>query len=441
MNQLLSNHRYSLHLLPLVVAGIAIATSAPIEFRTALWLRKGFNSFDLMQNLLLYMPLGAALSRRSWWAIAGAAALLSVSAETLQMWSVGRFTSHYDVMSNVLGALIGAWGWRRYGRRNGAQVKLAVNGFWLIVASVAAIAVLALWNFPSRSEALSNWDADFSLLFGNESTNDRPWRGTIHGLQILPGAMTREEIRVLDHDAENVFDREVLFRIAKPMKLDGGPAVRAPISVSELLVNTIAAEGAFSVIARIQTADLEQDGPARIISFSEGTLKRNFDLGQEQGRIVWRVRTPVSGENGEGFRAETTPILEQSADALVVATYDGSVSRIHVNGELLARSNIAAGACFSQTLCDVSAPLGWAILGGAFAMIVLGFTPWRGKAARASAALGAGAAVTLMAQRLELGPPGDDPHSWMPYLALVGAAVIAVAHVEAPSDGLSAVVR
>jgi hypothetical protein len=41
----------------------------------------------------------------------------------------------------------------------------------------------------------SNWDDGFSLVVANESTNDRPWRGTLHRLAVYNRALTSEEIQ------------------------------------------------------------------------------------------------------------------------------------------------------------------------------------------------------------------------------------------------------
>jgi hypothetical protein len=42
---------------------------------------------------------------------------------------------------------------------------------------------------------LSNWNEDFSLAIANETTKDRPWRGTLHKVAIYSRALSAEEIR------------------------------------------------------------------------------------------------------------------------------------------------------------------------------------------------------------------------------------------------------
>jgi outer membrane protein assembly factor BamB len=52
------------------------------------------------------------------------------------------------------------------------------------------------------------------------------------------------------------------------------------------------------------TDDARQTGPARILTFSSDPYHRNFTLGQEGDRVVFRLRTPETGENG--MNPETT---------------------------------------------------------------------------------------------------------------------------------------
>jgi glycopeptide antibiotics resistance protein len=72
-----------------------------------------FRPFDIVLNVVLYMPLGFLLARRGrpWWgdlALAGLLALaVSTGVELSQVWSHARFPSATDVVMNVTGALLG----------------------------------------------------------------------------------------------------------------------------------------------------------------------------------------------------------------------------------------------------------------------------------------------------------------------------------------------
>jgi glycopeptide antibiotics resistance protein len=69
---------------------------------------------DLALNMLLYMPLGvlrgprsAPVRRRDMLIVAASAFLLSAATELTQVYSHGRDPTATDVVSNVLGALLG----------------------------------------------------------------------------------------------------------------------------------------------------------------------------------------------------------------------------------------------------------------------------------------------------------------------------------------------
>jgi hypothetical protein len=50
--------------------------------------------------------------------------------------------------------------------------------------------------------------------------------------------------------------------------------------------------------ATIVPDSLDAIGPARIVTFSSSAYQRNFTLGQEGSRLIFRLRTPRTGENG-----------------------------------------------------------------------------------------------------------------------------------------------
>ncbi len=95
----------------------------------------------------------------------------------------------------------------------------------------------------------------------------------------------------------------------------------------------------FSVEVWLKPDGAEQEGPARIVSYSEGTGDRNFTLGHGQhgnsnNGITLRVRTTETNDNGQpqmnGDDALDTEIQH------VVAAFDGSTLRIYRNGEIIA---------------------------------------------------------------------------------------------------------
>jgi hypothetical protein len=425
-----------LSVLPLAIAAIVLTTAVPVELRPAVWWDGGFDGTDFLQNLLLYAPLGVALSRGNWWVMAAVPLALSAGAELIQMWSFERYSSPYDVVANVLGSLAGAWVWRRRGVAcDSAQIVL--TGFSMFGCLVIALLMFAIWKLPLYRAELRNWDPSFRVLLGNETTANRPWKGTIADLRILLGAFTPEELGANDEKhgglSKQQVDAVTLYHSSAPIRLDGGPAISLPQSVGRDLAERIPMHGAFTLLVDLTTEDLIQKGPARIVSFSKDTSERNFDLGQEQDQLTLRVRTPVSGPSGEHFRVETPSVLKTHEKVRVVASNDGAVSRIFVNGALYGRSNLAGAGCTVRTMCDAAVPLVWSIFGAVTAICALALMPPRPKhwvRSLVAATLVAGSALVIL-QLMQLVPQWVLNPPWMKYMIVIGAVTVVIAaHLE-----------
>ena len=418
---------FQLRLMPIAVAVIVAATAAPTELRGTAWWSGDIDAHDVAQNLMLYVLLGAALWRRSLPFVLAAAALLSSVIEVAQVWMIDRHPSPVDVAANAAGALLGAVAWRRsgLGSRLGARTPhLTVLSFTLLV--VAAAGIVLTWSFPVQSSALSNWNRDYPLQLGNEATHDRPWRGVIHQLMLHPFATPTEPMGGSDVAAG-------IIAIAGPIVSRGDREIEVPEEASRSFADAAMRGKSFTVIARVTIADIAQDGPARIVSFSADPFHRNFDLGQQGRSVVFRVRTPVTGLNGESFRVETAPILFEGEETLIVATYDGSVARIHVNGRLQGRKNLAAAGCGAAFMCDSAVSIVWAVLGGAMTVIALALLPWSTRGHALGIAIVASLGALALPRLLQVGTVPLVTQPWAQLMALFGAVMVAAA-AEPPQD-------
>ncbi|HUS59034.1 MAG TPA: LamG-like jellyroll fold domain-containing protein, partial [Planctomycetota bacterium] len=80
------------------------------------------------------------------------------------------------------------------------------------------------------------------------------------------------------------------------MDLSGGAFMAQDVDAELLKACKMTNE--LSIEALITPANLQQTGPARIISFSSDISSRNFTLGQTGDKLVMRLRTPQTGANG-----------------------------------------------------------------------------------------------------------------------------------------------
>src|SRR5262245_3870281 len=121
-------------------------------------------------------------------------------------------------------------------------------------------------------------------------------------------------------------------------------------TASKKLTDLINATGEYSIEAWVAPANVTQDGPARIITYSGGTTSRNFELGQTLYQYDFLNRTAQTDQNG-------APALSTSADdedlqatlQHVVATYDPTNGRkIYVNGKFTDDVDPSRGAVLTD---------------------------------------------------------------------------------------------
>ncbi len=84
----------------------------------------------------------------------------------------------------------------------------------------------------------------------------------------------------------------------------------------------------------LKTDDLNQGGPARIISFSRNMMIRNFTLGQEGKALVFRLRTTATDLNGVLSELRIPHVFAPSRIQHVVVVYDGEKVRLYLDGQL-----------------------------------------------------------------------------------------------------------
>ncbi len=411
---------YPLRLLLPALALIVVTTAIPVDLRAPVGWDGSIELLDIVVNLVLYAPLGLALRGWSWRRLLVAAALLSAVIELSQVWNSGRHPSPGDVVANAGGALLAmAFAQRRW-RGNPAAGTVLMVGKPLVAAALVALAALvAAGNLPTHPSQLEGWDPGYPLLVGNEATGDRPWRGTIEFLALEPARLSPTGARH-GAGAANLLPANIVA--------DGGPAQPLPADLARSLATDAQQQNALTVVARIVPATTNQRGPARIVSFSVDTQQRNFDLGQEGRRLVFRVRTPVSGRNGSRQQVETTSVLRAGDPATIVATYDGRVARVYVDGRLCGRRNFAAAASAGPVLLDEELPAVCAVLGALLALVARTFAG-RGRRSAFTAAV----VATLVALAMPRAMPGlATALAAMPWAvvgALIGAAAVVVAAV------------
>ena len=299
--------------------------------------------------------------------------VLCLFLELLQALMVGRHARASDFVANAFFA-IGAY---VLVLRFDAELDLSYRirqrtrlVAWSALGLLALYAVGAI-VIRERGVSLTNWDLDQRLVVGDELTWDRPWTGRIEGLAIYAQVLDRAEVErlagarfdtaagidlrrelgaVVLYDFESggglVLDRAegdtVLPFTVEPratgdvrgLDLDGTRRVLVDQKARKL-VTALSAGATFSAEIRCRTDDIAQVGPARVVSFSRDPLERNFTIGQEEGTLVLRLRTPSNGPNGTVRPGEWPDVFTDDESHHLVTTYAAGRMRAFRDGVVL----------------------------------------------------------------------------------------------------------
>jgi VanZ family protein len=347
--------RLRLRLLAPAIAVIVAATMIPTGLRhpSLTYIENTFNSTDFVNNLILYMPLGIALSGTSLMRAFLFGLSLSTCAEVLQLGYVDRIPSFQDIASNTCGAVIGYLVARLVLRRAEGPRSLQLYRPIAVAAIPIAILGTVMLLHKRPTSDFSNWSPAFHLAAGNELTGNRPWSGTISELAIYPFAMSPAQINDFARPSASSDGAD-----KTPMTGPSEAPIVGPMQPTEsmmrfgrpllskqeelALYNALVSRSQLTLVVRMRTNNLDQSGPARIVTYSQDPVNRNFTLGQIRNTLTFRLRTPGSGLNGSDPALYSGPVLSLDHSSLVVAVYDGRISRLYVDGKSVGQADLGA---------------------------------------------------------------------------------------------------
>ncbi len=370
------------------VATIVIATLFPFNFSRNLAyeitdlshaFRHPTNFTDAVNNVLLFIPFGFGLStliNKYRASIVGiiliifiASASLSFTVEMLQILLPSRASTIADIVNNSIGGLVGflcfhLW---KYKITNSAwrliekiRNSLSVRNLTITAIAYTGLCLAIAVSLPFNT-SLSNWDTQFSLQLGNEATGDRPWRGSISSLAIADRAISQTEVA-------NAFDQNRLLSVKNPalitayqftgkdnlMDITGnspqlswqgkagttedskgvflsGNRWLKTSSPATSITEKIRRHSQFTLSTTFATAQTPQTGPARIISLSQDAHKRNFTLSQDGADLAFRLRLPITGDNGSKPQLMIPGFFTNNQSHRLIITYNGSTIKFYID--------------------------------------------------------------------------------------------------------------
>ncbi len=355
--------------------GLIVGFSAlPVELRSPAWvdLDWGVAPLDAMWNVFFYVPLGIALRRYGVLRCGLVATGVSLAIESLQVFYVGRYPSISDVATNLAGALVGfalagklgPFATVRLGRRAGALTLLL------------ALLCIAYLSLPGHPTHLSNWDPGFNLSVGSDPDGSASWQGEFLELAVFSPALDGARIAQLADDGpgsirsfREQLPEQSLFELYPTDNLDqfrGQPLLES--NERGEFFDTLVRQGSLSVATWLRIGALDQSGLASIVTYSANRRARNLLLGQYLEHFVFQLRTTGTGADARSSKMTATRgPLEVGRDVFVAASYDGHVSRIHVDGRLAARTNLSSTTKPIPFLADSGLPAVSALVGALMA--------------------------------------------------------------------------
>jgi hypothetical protein len=126
------------------------------------------------------------------------------------------------------------------------------------------------------------------------------------------------------------------------IELSSGGIVRT-VSPAKKLQRTLVGSPGFSIEAWVAPTDLDQGGPARILTYSLDKSLRNFTIGQNRDTLVFRLRTTRTGPNGARPQTVVDGVFSTTDPTHLVVTYDHVAIRIYVDGRLESSVPTAGG--------------------------------------------------------------------------------------------------
>lgn len=109
---------------------------------------------------------------------------------------------------------------------------------------------------------------------------------------------------------------------------------------SPRLVDAIKKSNAVTLEAWITPADSNQNGPARILTFSDGTSRRNFTLGQDGDRFDVRFRATRTDANGLPSVSSSRKTVETRPTHVVFTRDATGRAKLYINGNQNAAGNV-----------------------------------------------------------------------------------------------------
>ncbi len=175
---------------------------------------------------------------------------------------------------------------------------------------------------------------------------DAPPRRVTAGLEVLYdfGSIDGQRIRDLSDHAQPL-DLQIVDPKSVRLGSDGleilGKTRLQTNGPPRRLMESIKRSGSLTIEAWVRPANVQQDGPARVVTLSRNTNERNFTLGQDGDRFDARLRTTKTSTNGMPSLASKSKSLSTDWTHVAYAWGPSGSARLYLDGKLQAEKSLA----------------------------------------------------------------------------------------------------
>jgi VanZ family protein len=339
--------------------------------------------FDIMLNLVMLFPVGLVIGlflrnlkidmKRSVIIATGLGFLISLSIEVSQIF-LPRSFSLVDITTNTIGACIGAWLAYPVNGFDSQEILKKIydkgRSFYTCVVIIYCVAATVVLMIPVSFNTFSNWNSNFPLLIGNEPTLNRPWNGIIYKLSIFNRTLNQNDVDkfysinlqqrtperltggllieyIFSNPSVQTFgafknslyliprlESSFIFNQSGGIFLEDNSYIGTQ-SPAANLIQALKKTNQLSIAIWFQPENIQQKGPARIVTLSKDTDHRNFTLGQSGSEFSFRVRTPLNGHDGSNIELTTPPLNVMDKPQFLVVTFHRGEMKLYDNGRIV----------------------------------------------------------------------------------------------------------
>jgi hypothetical protein len=305
--------------------------------------------WDVLANVLAYLPLGWALGRRRTGEVLAMGLLLSVGVEVAQRYML-RTPSPWDVAANLAGAWLGASLFARLGPLDG--LTRYTRGVALLALPLALVLLAWLAGAVARAPVSvpASWQQG-TLWIGHSSLADAPLTGRLRELRVFdrfPRSLGRSwssggPILRLDASARSLTldgpagRRTLPWPVGLAAEGSSGASVsptgvRLPRAAAEHVLARARASGSLAVWASFDEPPPPRGRAAALFALIDARGGGLFTLLRDAPGVALRV--PVPGELARSFGPGALLPVSPPEPHGVLASYDGHWARVVVDGSL-----------------------------------------------------------------------------------------------------------